>query len=286
MIDITKPQPNYAILDSGEGEKLERFGEYVLRRPDPQALWKKTLTPERWAAADASFMRQGNAGKWQTRKDMPKAWNIELSGLTFKISPTPFKHTGLFPEQLVNWQWSQDLIKKAGREVTVLNLFGYTGGASLAAASAGASVCHVDASKSAITWAKENAALSRLGEAPIRWILEDAHEFVKKELKRGKRYDGIIMDPPAFGHGPNGEMWRIEESFLPFIEDVKKLLSDSPIFFLLNGYASGYSSVAYKQNIDSLVRDFGGSIEHGELAIEESGTDRLLPCGIFARWSK
>ncbi len=291
MIDITKPQKDYELLDSGEGEKLERFGAYVLRRPDPQALWQKILTPKEWADASASFVRQGNSGKWDFKRDVPKSWQIELGGIKLKVSPTPFKHTGLFPEQLPNWLWTQKLITTARqglaeKEISVLNLFGYTGGASLAAAAAGAQVCHVDASKSAIAWARENAELSGLTDRPIRWILEDAHAFVKKEIKRGKKYDGIVMDPPAFGHGPDGEMWRIEESFLAFIEDAKRLLSDKPLFFLLNGYAAGYSSTAYKQNISDLVEKFGGSIEDGELAIEESKSGRLLPCGIFARWSR
>lgn len=288
MIDITKPQKDYDLLDSGEGEKLERFGQYILRRPDPQALWPKSLAPKDWAEAHASFVRSGNAGKWDFKKDVPKMWNIDFGGLTLKISPTPFKHTGLFPEQIVNWQWTQEKIRRAEdkKEISVLNLFGYTGGVTLAAAQAGASVVHVDASKSAIAWARENAELSGLVEKPIRWILEDAHAFVKKEIKRGKKYDGIVMDPPAFGHGPDGEMWRIEESFVQFIEDAKSLLSDSPLFFLVNGYAAGYSSTAYKQNINDLISKFGGTIEDGELAIEESESGRLLPCGIFARWSK
>lgn len=311
MTDITKPQKDYEFLDSGEGEKLERFGAYVLRRPDPQALWParhryaqasaggpKTI----WDNADAKFIRSGNAGKWDFKKDVPKLWNIEFGGLKLKISPTPFKHTGLFPEQLPNWLWTQEKVEsrklKVEGEIQILNLFGYTGAASLAAAQAGAQVCHVDASKSAIAWARENAELSGLTNKPIRWILEDAHEFVKKEIKRGKRYDGIIMDPPAFGHGPDGEMWRIEESFLPFLADVKSLLSDNPLFLLISGYAAGYSSTAYRQNLTDLVEKFGGTIEDGELAIEESparhasdsksvaGGGRLLPCGIFARWSR
>lgn len=291
MIDITKPQKEYELLDSGEGEKLERFGAFVLRRPDPQALWNKHLTPKEWADAHASFLRSGNAGKWQFKESVPKNWNIEYGGLVLKISPTPFKHTGVFPEQIVNWKWSESLIKNEksknpNKEISILNLFGYTGGASLVCAKAGAQVCHVDASKSAMNWARENAELSGLKDAPARWILDDAYEFVKKEIKRGKKYDGIIMDPPAFGHGPNGEMWRIEELFIRFIEDTKKLLSDTPILFLVNGYASGYSSTAYKQNISDLVERFGGTIEDGELAIEEKDTGRLLPSGIFARWSK
>lgn len=291
MLDITKPQKEYELLDSGEGEKLERFGAFVLRRPDPQALWHKRLTPKEWADADAGFVRSGNAGKWDFKKDVPKNWNINLGGLTLKISPTPFKHTGIFPEQLVNWQWSQlkvesRKLKVPEKEITILNLFGYTGGATLALAKAGAQVCHVDASKSSINWAKENAELSGLGDKPIRWILDDAYEFVRKEIKRGKKYDGIIMDPPAFGHGPNGEMWKIENDFIAFIEDAKKLLTDDPVLFLVNGYASGYSSVAYRQNISDLVLKYGGKIEDGELAIEEKESRRLLPSGIFARWEK
>jgi 23S rRNA (cytosine1962-C5)-methyltransferase len=285
---ITKGEKEYELLDSGEGEKLERFGKYILRRPDPQALWHKSHAPKEWANADASFEREGNSGKWIFRKDVPKIWNIEFGELKLKISPTPFKHTGLFPEQLSNWQWAEELIVKAkseGREVSVLNLFGYTGGASLSAAKAGANVCHVDASKSAIAWGKENAELSGLAAAPIRWILEDAFEFVRKEIRRGKKYDGIIMDPPAFGHGPDGESWKIEESFVEFVDECKKLLSDAPLFFLVNGYAAGYSPTAYKQNISDLAEKFGGKIEEGELMIEEKG-GRLLPCGIFARWSK
>ncbi len=291
MIDITKPQKEYELLDSGDGEKLERFGAFVLRRPDPQALWQKHLSPKDWADADASFVRAGNAGKWQFKEGVPKEWNIEYGGLKLNISPTPFKHTGIFPEQIVNWEWSKEKIinhksKIKDGEVTALNLFGYTGGATLALAKAGAQVCHVDASKTSITWARENAGLSGLRDTPIRWILDDAYEFVKKEIKRGKKYDCIIMDPPAFGHGPNGEVWKIEEQFIRFIEDTKKLLSDDPILFLVNGYASGYSSIAYKQNLTDLVEKSGGVIEDGELAIEEKYSGRLLPSGIFARWAK
>lgn len=294
MLDITKPQKEYELLDSGEGEKLERFGDFVLRRPDPQALWNKKLTPKVWADANASFVRSGNAGKWQFKEGVPKEWNINYNDLIFAISPTPFKHTGIFPEQIVNWKWTQRIVESrkskvesnVGNEIQILNLFGYTGGATLACAKAGANVCHVDASKSSITWARENAKLSGLENARVRWILDDAYEFVRKEIKRGKKYDGIIMDPPAFGHGPNGEMWRIEEQFIRFIEDTKKLLSDNPIFFLVNGYASGYSAIAYRQNMTDLLEKYGGKIEDGELAIEESVSGRLLPSGIFARWSR
>lgn len=284
---ILKTQIEYELLDTGDGEKLERFGSFVLRRPDPQALWKKILSPKEWADADACFENTANS-KWIFKKDVPKFWPIKFGGLDLKISPTPFKHTGLFPEQLLNWQWAEEIIvkaKKNGREVSVLNLFGYTGGASLSASKAGANVCHVDASKSAIAWGKENAELSGLTNSPIRWILDDAFEFVRKEIRRGKKYECIIMDPPAFGHGPDGEVWKIEESLVSFLDECKKLLSDDPLFFLVNGYAAGYSSVAYEQNIIDLKDKFGGQIEHGELLIEEKGS-RLLPCGIFARWSK
>ena len=288
MLQITKAQKEYELLDSGEREKLERFGAFVLRRPDPQALWKKNLNPKEWTNASASFVRDGKTSKWNFKKGVPKSWDIEFGGLKLKIAPTPFKHTGLFPEQLWNWQWTEDIISKAvkdNREVSVLNLFGYTGGATLSAAKAGASVCHVDASKSAITWGRENTALSGLTGAPIRWIPDDAFAFVKKELRRGKKYDGIIMDPPSFGHGPDGEMWKIEDDFVVFVDECKKLLSDKPLFFLISGYAAGYSSTAYRQNISDLKEKFGGALEDGELMIEEK-SGRLLPCGIFARWSR
>ena len=285
MIEITKSQKDYELLDSGEGEKLERFGNYVLRRPDPQALWRKNLPQEKWDDADALFSRDEKKAVWERRKEVPISWSIEFGGLNLKISPTAFKHTGLFPEQLPNWEWTRKLIKEAKREISVLNLFGYTGGASLAAASAGANVTHVDASKAAITWARENVNLSEMESAPIRWMLDDALDFVKKEIKRGKKYDGIIMDPPAFGRGPDGEVWKIEDSFLELLDDSKKLLSDNPLFFLVNGYASGYSSIAYANNLNDLVEKYGGNMEEGELTIEESNSLRLLPAGIFARCS-
>lgn len=287
MIDYVKRQDGYELLDSGDGEKLERFGEYVLRRPDPQALWQK-INPEIWSRADASFVREGSSGKWQCKNNLPKEWNINFGGLMLKISPTPFKHTGLFPEQLTNWMWMENILKEYQKihkkEAKVLNLFGYTGGASLVCAKAGAHVCHIDASKSAITWARYNAELSALKDCSIRWILEDAFDFVRKEIKRGQKYDAIVMDPPAFGHGPSGQLWRIEEMFVEFVDSVKKLLSDNPAFFVINGYSSGYSSVAYKQNMLDLLSRFGGSIDNGEIFIEEK-SGRVLPCGISARWS-
>ncbi len=282
---ITKPSSGYELLDSGEGEKLERFGSYVLSRPDPQALWAKHLPEAEWAKADAYFKRGDEGAEWSYKKQTDDRWGIDFGGLKMWIKPTAFKHTGLFPEQSPNWDWLRGLIEPK-KDVEVLNLFGYTGGASLACAQAGAKVVHIDGSKAAVTWARDNAELSGLADKPIRWIIEDARLFVEREIRRGRAYDGIIMDPPAFGHGPSNELWKIEEHFLPLIEDCKKLLKPDPLFFLINGYSAGYSSIAYRNNLLPLVEKHGGEIEIGELAIEEAGSGRLLPSGIFARWSK
>ncbi len=279
---ITKPQPGYELIDSGLEEKLERFGDVVLARPDPQALWLKGRG-EGWNTAAGRFEREGKDGKW-TGKSLPKSWEMDFGGLKFLIKPTSFKHTGLFPEQLSNWQWGSDLVKNAGREVKVLNIFGYTGGASLAMAAAGASVTHVDASKTAVTWARDNAKLSGLEDKPIRWITEDAITFLKREVSRGNKYDAVIMDPPAFGHGPAGEVWKFEEHFLELLGLVHKVLSEQPLFVLVNGYAAGYSPLAFAYNLQSFVDTKGGAIEYGDIAIAESQGERVLPAGIFARW--
>lgn len=315
---VTKPSKDYELLDSGDGEKLERFGNIVLRRPDPQALWSKVLSPEKWDKASAHFVNSSRAGVWKKGVDLsdsklPDSWPVTLSGLTFGISLSAFKHTGLFPEQSENWNWLGETIGRSitgadmetganvngdtnvKKPVSVLNLFSYTGGATLAAAKAGASVTHVDGSKVSVSRARENAKLSGLETKPIRWIVDDVLSFVKKEIRRDNRYDGIIMDPPAYGHGPKKELWEIETHLPLLIAECRKLLSDSPLFVLLNGYASGYSAVAYKNSIVDLINgkdSFGGKdgngsqsggIEFGELALEaESG--RLLPAGIFARW--
>ncbi|MBY0538902.1 class I SAM-dependent methyltransferase [Patescibacteria group bacterium] len=291
---------DYELLDSGEEEKLERFGAYILRRPDPQALWNKKLPASDWKKADAWFEREGKQGKWHMKKDMEEEWQITYGGLQFLIRPTSFKHTGLFPEQAPNWDWSHSIILEnyrmnPERSVKVLNLFAYTGGATLAAAQAGAEVVHLDASKVAVTWGKQNAEASGLQNAPVRWIVDDAMQFVNRELKRGNMYDAIIMDPPAFGHGPKDELWKIEENFLTFVSSCKKLLSDTPLFFLINGYAAGYSHHAFRYNLESLVSEYGGNVESGELTIEESKAGspaealakeaRVLPAGIYARWS-
>ncbi len=284
IILTTHASTEYELLDSGGEEKLERYGSVVLARPDPSALWEKHLSDTVWKAADAWYERKTKGGEWHTKSTLPKEWAIDFGGLHFIIKPTSFKHTGLFPEQLSNWEWTAQLIQNAGRPVSVLNLFAYTGGASLAAAQAGASVTHVDASKTAVAWARENAKLSGLAEKPIRWITDDVLVYIEREMKRGVHYDGIIMDPPAFGHGPKDELWKIEEDFLTLMKLCRELLTEKPLFFIVNGYASGYSSLAFAHNLATLAERFTGrEVEHGELTIAESGSGRLLPCGIFAR---
>ncbi|MEI8062174.1 MAG: class I SAM-dependent methyltransferase [bacterium] len=276
---ITEAQPDYELLDSGSNYKLERYGKFVLSRPDPQALW---ATDTKTWKSDAEFRSgDGERGNWN---EVLESWPINFGGITLKIKLSPFKHTGLFPEQLANWQWMEKLISESKRPIKVLNLFGYTGGATLVCAKAGAEVTHVDASKSAITWANENAELSGLKDKPIRWMLDDALAFVKKEIRRGNKYDAIVMDPPAYGRGAKGEVWKIEEGFLPLIDDCINLLSDNPLFFVLNGYSAGYSAIAYAQNITVIQQKYGGTVESGELVIQESKHKRLLPCGIVARW--
>lgn len=303
---ITKASSSYELIDSGGEEKLERFGDMVLARPDPQALWPKQK-PEEWAKANGVYVKDpstnsgqgGKVGKWTG--NIPASWPIEFGGLTLIVKPTSFKHTGLFPEQLPNWEWASRILQEKfashspsaedgiGVPVqqtspSVLNLFAYTGGATLAAAKAGAEVTHVDASKSAVAWARDNAAASGLDDKPIHWIVEDVLTFVTREIKRGNRYDAIIMDPPAFGHGPKNEIWKIEENFVELVELCKQLLSDKPLFMLINGYAEGYSSLAFAYNLTDLKEKYGGEVQYGELTIEEKGSDRLLPAGIFARW--
>lgn len=281
---ITRASKDYELLDSGEGEKLERFGNVVLSRPDPQALWPK-LHPDRWKHAHGTFTREGKDGAWNLKKDIPEKWAIDFCGLKFAIKPTAFKHTGLFPEQSANWEWLKRVIENSpNKDLEILNLFGYTGGASLICAKAGAKVVHVDSSKAAINWGKENAELSGLGDRPVRWILDDARIFVEREIKRGRKYDGIIMDPPAFGHGAGNELWKIEEDFLNLVENCKKILVEEPRFFLINGYSAGYSAIAYRNNLMDLEKKFGGKVEIGELTLEETESKRLLPAGIFARW--
>ena len=285
----TPPSTDYELLDSGDGEKLERYGTYFFRRPDPQALWDKRLDEKEWDKAHFSFRRDGKKGDWVIKSGVPERWQVHIGGLGFWIRPTAFKHTGLFPEQLPNWEWMSERIahrkSQSSDPVKVLNLFGYTGGATLAAAQAGAEVVHVDGSKVAIGWGKDNAALSELKEKPIRWLLDDARAFVTREIRRGNKYEGVILDPPAFGHGPKKELWKIEDHLPGLLRDCVSLLSEQPLFFLINGYASGYSAITYENNIKPLLEKYGGSYEKGELTISESHSERVLPCGIFARWS-
>jgi len=308
---ITHPGPDYELLDSGEGEKLERYGSFTLSRPDPQALWLKQLPASAWDKADGYFIRGSDRAEWSFRRELPAdGWPISFGGLTMLIKPTAFKHTGIFPEQAANWEWMQKRIgerstkdgvrsTKDSADIEVLNLFGYTGGATLACAQAGAKVVHIDGSKSAVAWARDNAELSGLADKPIRWIVEDARIFVEREIRRGRMYDAIIMDPPAFGHGPSNELWKIEEHFLPLIADCMKLLKPDPLFFVINGYSAGYSAIAYMNDLLPLKEKHGGEIEIGELAIQESAGKgvvgkagdkkmpaRLLPAGIFARWAR
>lgn len=280
----TKPSVGYELIDSGDGEKLERYGDIILTRPDPQALWRKNVDETVWKSAHAQFARDGKNTEWILKPGVKEKWDISFGDLRFTIRPSSFKHTGLFPEQLPNWDWTREVIKKAGRPVQVLNLFGYTGGASIAAAQAGAQVCHVDGSKVAIGWGKDNQALSGLQDKPIRWILDDAKSFVEREIRRGKKYDGIIMDPPAFGHGPKKELWKIENELLGFMELTRQVLTNTPLFYLVSGYASGYSAIAYHENVCEIMKDWNGTVESGELTIEESKSGRLLPCGIYSRW--
>ncbi len=287
---ITGRSDDYELLDSGEGRKLERYGTYLFSRPDPEALWPKQLLQQQWQAAELEFIRTGGNTKWRVGKDVPKEWTVTFEELTFIIRPTTFKHTGLFPEQAPNWRWVAEKIKEAKkdgeREISVLNLFGYTGGATLAAAKAGAKVVHVDGSKMAIAWARENAEKSGLADAPVRWILDDAKAFLKKEIKRGNTYDGIIMDPPTFGHGPKNELWKIEDDFMELLALAREALTPDALFMLMSGYAAGYSPIAYENCLTAAMEGKAGKIESGELALEETNAKRLLPAGIFARWSK
>lgn len=289
LILKTENSASYELIDSGDGEKLERYGQVKLRRPDPQALWKKSLDNKDWDNADASYRREGIEGSWSMKGGLPSEWNISLDtsfgNLTFFIKLSSFKHTGIFPEQISNWNWMAEKIKNAKKPIKVLNLFGYTGGASIASALAGGEVTHVDGSKAAVTWAKKNAQASGVPQDKVRWIVDDARAFVKREIKRGVKYDAIIMDPPSFGRGAKGEVWKIEDDFLDLLQTCKEVLSPNPLFVLINGYASGYSALGYANALFGLVRELRGETEAGELVLVESSGRRFLPSGIFARWS-
>lgn len=285
-IFVTEHSPDYELLDSGEGEKLERFGRYVIARPDPQALWVKRLPRAVWSRAGAVFsVPGGSRSDWRRSSNFPQEWEVSIEGATFVLKLASSKHVGLFPEQSVNWQWLKERVKEAARPLVILNLFGYTGGATLAALALGASVVHVDASRAALAQARENARRSDLTDRPARWINEDAPSFVKREIRRGSRYDGLIMDPPAFGRGARGEVWKIEKNFLPLLDLSLRLLVSQPALILINGYAAGYSHLAYHNGLRDFATRRGGFLESGELAIKESGEEgRLLPAGVCARW--
>ena len=276
---------DYELIDASDGERLERWGKYILVRPDPQIIWHSERRSELWKKADAIYKRSSGGGGGWSRNRLPESWNISYGDLTFKLKPMGFKHTGLFPEQAANWDWISKLIKRRGGRVRVLNMFAYTGGATVAAASAGASVVHVDASKGMVAQAKENAALSGLSEAPIRYIVDDCKKFVEREIRRGNKYEAVIMDPPSYGRGPGGEMWKLEECIDELVALTAQLLSDRPLFFLINSYTTGLSPLTMQYLLDlNVKKNYGGYCEAGELALPVSESGGLLPCGASARW--
>ncbi len=276
---------DYEVIDTSCGEKLERWGKYILLRPDPQVIWKTEKTVPEWNRLNGHYHRSSKGGgEWEFFK-LPQEWSISYRELNFRLKPFSFKHTGLFPEQAVNWDWCGERIREAGSPVKVLNLFAYTGGATLAAASAGASVTHVDASKGMVTWAKENAAASHLEDAPIRWLVDDCVKFVEREIRRGNKYDGIIMDPPSYGRGPKGEIWKIEESIYPFVELASCLLSDDALFFLINSYTTGLQPAVLSYMLNTVIRKKrGGEVQSSEIGLPVSSNGLVLPCGATGRW--
>ena len=275
---------DYTVIDTSSGEKLELWGKYSLIRPDPQVIWKTEKKNPLWRKADASYRRSHSGGGAWSDNSLPESWNINYGDLRFQIKPMGFKHTGLFPEQAANWDWFRSLIENAGREISVLNLCAYTGGATVAAAKAGARVCHVDASKGMVAAAKENAALSGLSDAPIRYIVDDCKKFIEREIRRGRKYDCIIMDPPSYGRGPTGEVWKIEESIDDFVALCDGVLSDNPLFFLLNSYTTGLSASTMKYITDSrLLSHRKGVSEADELGLPVKDSGLCLPCGSSVR---
>lgn len=276
---------DYEVIDTSNGEKLERWGDYILVRPDPQVIWNTPHDAKQWKQKNGHYHRSNRGGGEWEFFDLPKTWQIHYGELTFNLQPFQFKHTGLFPEQAVNWDWFGKKIREAGRPVKVLNLFAYTGGATLAAAAAGASVTHVDASKGMVNWAKENAASSGLSDRPIRWLVDDCVKFVEREIRRGNRYDGIIMDPPSYGRGPKGEIWKIEEKIHPLIQLCTQILSNDALFFLINSYTTGLQPavLSYMMNTE-IVSQFGGQVQAEEIGLPVTGNGLVLPCGASGRW--
>lgn len=275
---------DYEVIDTSSGEKLERWGDYILVRPDPQVIWDTPRNDKRWKQKNGHYHRSSKGGGEWEFFHLPQEWSIRYRELTFHLKPFSFKHTGLFPEQAVNWDWFSSIIKNAGKPVKVLNLFAYTGGATLAAAKAGASVTHVDASKGMVTWARENARSSGLENAPIRWIVDDCVKFVEREIRRGNHYDAIIMDPPSYGRGPKGEIWKIEDAIFPLIQLCAKLLSDRPLFFLVNSYTTGLAPAVLTYMLSTELRVFRGSVASQEIGLPVSSNGLVLPCGASGRW--
>lgn len=278
---------DYEVLDTSGGEKLERWGKYLLVRPDPQVIWNTPKNDPGWKKMNGHYHRSSRGGGEWEFFHLPEQWSIRYNNLTFQLKPFSFKHTGLFPEQAANWDWFSEKIKNAGRPVKVLNLFAYTGGATLSAAAAGAHVTHVDASKGMVAWAKENARSSGLEDAPIRWLVDDCVKFVEREIRRGNKYDAIIMDPPSYGKGPKGEIWKIEDSIFPFIELCTQILSDEPLFFLISSYTTGLQPavLTYMMNT-AIVKRFGGFVEAEEIGLPVRDSGLILPCGASGRYSK
>lgn len=277
---------DYEILDTSSGDKLERWGDYILIRPDPQVIWTTEKTDPRWRKYDACYSRSSTGGGSWERRHLPERWTVRYDDLVFNVKPMNFKHTGIFPEQAANWDFIRKTIRGAGRDVSVLNLFAYTGGATIAAASAGASVCHVDAAKGMVAWAKENAKSSGLESAPIRWIVDDCGKFVEREIRRGKHYDAIIMDPPSYGRGPSGEIWKLEENLYPFVQLVSRVLSDKPLFVIINSYTTGLAPSVLSYIMESVFSSrFGGHAVCDELGLPVTDSGLTLPCGAAGRWT-
>lgn len=275
---------DYELLDTAGGDRLERWGDYILIRPDPQAIWQSDRAMKEWRKPNAIYRRSNSGGGHWDIYSLPEVWKINYKDLTFQIKPMNFKHTGIFPEQAVNWDFMSDLIKKANRPIKVLNLFAYTGGATMACAKAGASVVHVDASKGMVQWAKENAVLSGVADRPIRYLVDDCMKFVEREIRRGNQYDGIVMDPPSYGRGPGGEVWQLEDALYPFMTRVTQLLSPNPLFFILNSYSTGLSASVMEYLLKlTLPKGIGGQFESGEIGLIIGG-GMAFPSGSVARW--
>lgn len=279
---------DYELLDASRGERLERWGDIILIRPDPQILWDTPRKDPRWKQAHARYHRSNTGGgQWERYRPIPDSWQITYGNLLFALKPMGFKHTGLFPEQAVNWDMMASLIRKENRPVRVLNLFGYTGAATLACVEAGAHVTHVDASKGMVAWGKENAVVSGLADRPMRWLVDDCVKFVQREQRRGNTYDGILMDPPSYGRGPGGEVWKLEEQVYPLVAECVKLLSDDPLFFLINSYTTGLSPSVMQYVLGTLLpKGIGGTLSADEIGLPVTATGMVLPCGATALWHK